>query len=183
MEPKPLGCGPRALSIAARLLGRDVAPLDIVRAFAGNAGGPHSYAEVEAAARALGLHVASARIDPSSPSLGWCPTLIAVRRPTAGRDEHHFLLLFGSKGDTVQVLDYPRPPEFVPRQRLAGVWDGQALFLAVRASDLPVRLEMCRWQRWLVVTSGLAVTIVGVSLLLWPRTRGAAKPTPAADSD
>jgi hypothetical protein len=112
--------------------------------------------------------------DPASAALPRLPAIVVLTRPAIERDGRHFVVLFGTKGDAVQVLNYPRAPEFVPSERLAKGWDGRGLCVAASPENLPGG-EPPLWQRWLVLTGGLAVTIVSIGLLVWRRKGRAAK--------
>ena len=120
-----MSCGPSTISMAARLLGRNVSrsellkatdEADLLRSF--------SMVDLEGAADRLGLFTAKVGLDPAAPLCLDIPLIVAIDRKTAGSGENHFVILFGRRNESIQVIDYPYPSRFVRVDELKRVWDG-----------------------------------------------------------
>jgi len=160
---EPLGCGPRSVCVAARLLSRKVSEGEIRDAFEGRVSGVHSDREVARAARQLGLAVRKVRLDPKSPGLAQLPLIVAVRDSRSSSEPDHFLVLYGGTAEGAQLVEFPRSPRFVPTSALARAWDGRGLYVARNERDLP---PSTNGPVLTALLTGGAVVVVVVSLVL-----------------
>jgi ABC-type bacteriocin/lantibiotic exporter with double-glycine peptidase domain len=127
-----LSCGPRAVSIACRLLGVDVSRA-LPNAFAGELQGEHSYRDLERALKRLGMHTRRVHVRGQNPQLAPLPLIAAIRKAD---DENHFVVLYGDLGDVIQLLDFPHDPVFVSSGELAQRWDGHGIYVAADPDQL-----------------------------------------------
>ena len=165
-----LACGPRAVCLAARLLGREISETEIREAFRCRVGGVHSREEIAQAIEHVGLAPRAVRLDPRSPGVARVPLIVAVKESADSLQPDHFLTLYGEKDGRVQVLDFPHPPQLVPCAALARAWDGRGVYVANAEEDLPSSSA----ERPMLVglLAGGAMLVAVVSLVLGFRSAG-----------
>ncbi len=159
-------CGPNCLYAAARLMGLQV-ELDRVKQLVGapRAAG-NSLAEIDRAARSLGLATLAVTVDGARLASVPVPAIAHMRYSyvSPGRMEPHFILLLGAGEDHVIVLDPPLGVGAVTREKFAEAWTGNLLLFfdtAEAAEPWRVSLESTAERRWerSLLTSGLLLLL------------------------
>lgn len=135
-DSTPIACGPRALSLAARLQGREIPQHALAAAFDGRLDGTHSLEQIADAAARLGLFCHAVRLDRRAAPKGGLPIIAPVRRFPSSTTPDHFVIVYGRRGGAVQVLDFPGPPRFIPMETFASRWNGDALYVASDPGEL-----------------------------------------------
>ena len=122
------GCGPRSLYVVSKALGSSATESQVLRLF-GDGRGLTSFAEIQSAAKRLGLRVEGRQTTGND---------LRRTRPLGilHIDNTHFVALLGCGADAVQVADPAYAGE--PRREtwsyadLAGRWDGRILVIERR---------------------------------------------------
>jgi ABC-type bacteriocin/lantibiotic exporter with double-glycine peptidase domain len=161
-----LGCAARACYLAARLLHREIEDAEIRECFGERAGGSSSYEDIATALRRLGLSTRFARLDPGAPALALLPFIAIVRGSKDSKSPDHFLVLYGRNGNSVQVLDFPFPPRFVPCSVFARAWDGSGLYVARSDDALPHSSFEYPWLPHVLAAAAAGVVAVSVVFLV-----------------
>ncbi len=164
-----ISCGPSALAVAGALNGRQIDDAALREAFRGRVGGVHSLAEIADAARALGLCVRLVRLNASSDPLARLPVIVCLKRRDDAREADHFIVLYGEKDQSSQVLDYPHAPHFVARAGLAELWNGTGLYVARSCGDLPSEPFYGGYIAMVLAFGGVATASTAICLLVTAR--------------
>ncbi len=166
-NPQELACGPSSLSVAARLLGREVSPSELAGVTEGGLDRIYSLEELRVAAGRLGFETMPARCSPEFLTRVDAPMIVAVDGTNSNPDGAHFVVLFGADAKQVQLIDYPRPPQLVSYQTLGRHWDGRGLFITNTPKELAV-LEAefgprVPWESW-AASVVLAASVVALGM-------------------
>ncbi len=161
-------CGPLALSSVAAHLGHAELHDRIFMQLPPD-GRPRTLLDLSETASKLGLATRAVRWKQGKPLRFVCPAIIRLD-PLSTAGIGHFVVILRSTGDSVQILDLPNSPTWVPEKKLWDLWDGIALHVACNRADLPGGND----RGWNVLLPALSI-IVGLSslsLLAWSRFRG-----------
>ncbi|MEX2176519.1 MAG: DUF1573 domain-containing protein [Pirellulaceae bacterium] len=120
-------CGSNSLTLAASYLSGT--PADEVHALLDPARAPFSLADLDRAARQVGLQTAVLRWNDKRQARFDCPAVLHVRAKHASTACDHFITCFGEQGDYLCVADFPGAPKLVSRDWVFRFWEGDALYL------------------------------------------------------
>jgi hypothetical protein len=160
---KPKNCGRYALTLIADFVGvsgaatgwDDILPPD---------GGPFSFAELEAAARRVGLETVLVEwADPGSAELH-LPGILLVKATARSHEPDHFVTSFGSLGSEVCLGDYPHAAVMVSKEKLRDFWPGKVLYIG-RAGD--PELRRLRWRARLGSFRTVGLAVATSACLAW----------------
>jgi ABC-type bacteriocin/lantibiotic exporter with double-glycine peptidase domain len=104
---------------------------------------PFSLADLERAARQIGLDALAVQWDDLQAADLSCACILHVRHSESSTEPDHFVTCFGSDRSAVLLADYPKMPVWVSREKLHRHWSGTALYLG-RPGD--PQLNRLRWQ-------------------------------------
>lgn len=161
-----ISCGPRSVSLAFSLSGRSVDRSELANAFRAETGFADEYSveDIARAVRRLGGAPHQRQHSGSDPQLLDQPLIAPVRRPAEAPNPNHFVVLYGRRGDYIQMLDYPSHPRWVPIGSLAQVWDGYGIY--VTRDDRVFGLQTVRaFAGWTALGSAI-VAVMSLSVLL-----------------
>jgi|GEM_PF-4882200 hypothetical protein len=162
-----LACGPRVLSIAAAFQQRTIASADLVRAFGGDVDEIKTLEEIRQAAHEMGMATYAVELNPKDPTLARMPLIVRLKGQQAD-DPGHFVVLYGSVEQRLQLVDFPRRARLVAIERVAIDWDGRGLYVGRTEAELHAALgvsaheSLVHGSLWIVLTS--AVTLFGLSV-------------------
>ena len=91
-NPQELACGPSSLSVAARLLGREVSPSELAGVTEGGLDRIYSLEELRVAAGRLGFETMPARCSPEFLTRVDAPMIVAVDGTNSNPDGAHFVV-------------------------------------------------------------------------------------------
>lgn len=128
-------CGPVSVATAAGLCGRPVTLAEARAKVRVNSYQTCSMADLVEGLRALGLGSRAVRIDSQSIRRMRGTTLILWVHGS------HFVAARISEGDTLIVVDPPRPPEVFAAADKALAWGGEAVLVAQTPGELAALLE------------------------------------------
>ncbi len=159
-------CAPVALSVAARLLDRDV-PLGRAKVEVGPAtsDGGHDLAAIGKAASNLGLYPLGVRISFAELEASGVPAILHVNR-YRDLNRMHFLVAYSAGPMGVVIVDPPRAAQVTTGTALANGWDGNALLLFdSREAAEAYRDRLASWDAGTKLWRfGLALPAIGAIL-------------------
>lgn len=131
----PASCGVDAVTAAVALTTGEVpSESDVVGAFTG-VNDSHTLDELKDAARKLRCIARLVRFDPANARLPDRPVIVRMDRFNSSRPKHHFVVLYGTKANAVQIIDFPRKPQWVNLVSLQEFWDGEGLEIRSASDD------------------------------------------------
>jgi ABC-type bacteriocin/lantibiotic exporter with double-glycine peptidase domain len=166
-------CGVNSLYVVCHIFGVETDLQTVERLVGPKSDGTSSFAELDAAARGLGLQPVAAKLAPEQISLVPAPAILHVRRLQGQPHGNHFLVFLGrtEEGDAV-LLDPPDGPVAVSGSRFERLWTGNVLIpckTKADASALRASLSGSAWVWWAEPSLWSACVITG--LLLWALCR------------
>jgi ABC-type bacteriocin/lantibiotic exporter with double-glycine peptidase domain len=163
-------CGQESLLVAAEFMGLSV-DAETLASAADSEGRPMTMLELKVAAERLGLSCLPLQWESGLELPAETVAIIVLR--ARGNQPSHYVVVTSRIAGRYQILDYGRPPIYVPLGTLLRDWTGQALHLARSEQALrPLwRTTTARnWRMWgLLFMSGVVVCVV--LRLLWSNLR------------
>jgi len=129
---------------------------------------PYSLAELDEAGRTIGLNTYLVKWSAKTTARFNCPAVLYIRGSRLSPSADHFIACLGESGDKLCVVDFPRKPQLVDRERVFTRWDGEVLYLETKAGMAIPRLrrELLWVQIGFVLRWGLGVICSG-TILVW----------------
>ena len=160
-----LACGPTALATSASLLNRTIDQTELSSVFDERVKGEHTLAELQRAARRLGLATIILRHDPTDLRIPKLPLIIAINESP----EHaHFVVLYGQSNGQIQLLDSPRKPMRIELTQLDSAWNGIGMYVARDEASLQEAGLVPKWKSGLLAGAagaffiGIYLTVVSI---------------------
>ena len=165
-----IGCGPSALSVAARLIERPVSRDELASCFGRDLTGVCSLKDIQGNAEGLGLATRVAKCDAANPELAPLPLIVRLAPEIqTSSGVGHFVVFYGRSKSAIQVIDFPRPPKLIPIDVLRKHWDGTGLYIARTSTELnAIPMHHSRFAASIFWTSCI---LIPVNALLLLRTR------------
>jgi hypothetical protein len=121
-------CGAIALYLASGICGRPVT-FEKLFELLPNDGNAKTLADLQAAARQLGLHTQAVRWESRQALRVPTPCIVALRRKE-GEPSSHFVVLLASREKAVCLIDPPHQPVWLDIRELRDHWDGVGVYIA-----------------------------------------------------
>lgn len=167
--------GADALSVSAQLLGRPLAAEHLGLIQEQRSDNTLSLQGLAETAKKLGFATRSVQLHTRNFRLDHLPLIVKLKPRDNTTGEPRFAVLFGAvSGNRVQLIEYPLPPQFIPKQVLAESWDGHGLYVSTSEATLPSSEnspDASSPTRILVLPVFALVLSVASALFWWGRER------------
>ncbi len=157
-------CGPRAVGIALELIGKPATDASLASAFEEITSGTHSFSQLKTALERCGASSTWVNLSDIRWDQPAVPVITCLRRTQRSAEPDHFVVLYGGKGRTIQIIDDPLPPMLVSADVLLARSEPRALL--VQDAGSVALIDGLSRRRAAIVCLSAGVALVGLVLLI-----------------